>query len=527
MSSAFTPRECNLSDLAEDKPLLLSPTSLEFTPVITCPSSYTQDIFQPACYQLIQHPEYNSTLILRSEPLSDADDAFHVHTPQLHGYSAVRQIHRRIVPRRPGRDPPMEQLCTFYTEEKQGIDASPCVVILTPLLQDGKVLPYYHPDVLHLVFRYISTNDHLRVEVLRPAGRDNAGIAPKLYRTCQHLLTAIHRFSPSYTKNVFHDRLVPRDIYQDMYLLMRERHGVRCVQNWKEVTDPQKHVFEDIAIATYLILLWFYTYSREDAASPPVSSLPKSTDPGAHEDGIFNSWPRPSKGFIDMGCGNGLLTHILAWEGYAGLGIDLRARQSWAHYSGEWTRVALKTASIDPTCPVLEVEGEEVLPEGTFLIGNHADELTPWLPVLARLWNCSGYLSIPCCSWAWDCKWTRGYVDPEFCDSEAEEEGRASSPVAEDTILERIGLVDSKAGSTSTYAQYRGWAAQLSVRCGWVLECDVLRIPSTRNWAVVGRKLDSESAEKGARFARSRVELVRERGSFKAREPEGKAGREH
>lgn len=136
-------------------------------------------------------------------------------------------------------------------------------------------------------------------------------------------------------------------------------------------------------------------------------------------------------------------------------------------------------------------------------------------------------------------------MDPEFCDSEAEEEGRASSPVAEDTILERIGLVDSKAGSTSTYAQYRGWAAQLSVRCGWVLECDVLRIPSTRNWAVVGksrclfylhslnkrallgRKLDSESAEKGARFARSRVELVRERGSFKAREPEGKAGREH
>jgi tRNASer (uridine44-2'-O)-methyltransferase len=28
------------------------------------------------------------------------------------------------------------------------------------------------------------------------------------------------------------------------------------VKNWPEVTDPQKFVFEDIAIASYLLVLW-------------------------------------------------------------------------------------------------------------------------------------------------------------------------------------------------------------------------------------------------------------------------------
>ena len=44
-------------------------------------------------------------------------------------------------------------------------------------------------------------------------------------------------------KRVIHDCLVPREIYQDLYLIMRERHKY-LVDTWKEVTDPLKHVFE-------------------------------------------------------------------------------------------------------------------------------------------------------------------------------------------------------------------------------------------------------------------------------------------
>lgn len=33
-----------------------------------------------------------------------------------------------------------------------------------------------------------------------------------------------------------------------------------------------------------------------------------------------------------MGCGNGLLVHILNSEGYSGVGLDVRSRKMWAQY---------------------------------------------------------------------------------------------------------------------------------------------------------------------------------------------------
>lgn len=41
---------------------------------------------------------------------------------------------------------------------------------------------------------------------------------------------------------------------------------------------------------------------------------------------------------MDLGCGNGLLTHILASEGYEGFGVDIARRKVWDHY-GEGTRL--------------------------------------------------------------------------------------------------------------------------------------------------------------------------------------------
>jgi len=67
---------------------------------------------------------------------------------------------------------------------------------------------------------------------------------------------------------------------------------------WTEVTDPKKHVHKDIAIATYLMLLWNETKPK----------------------------------FVDMGCGNGLLVHILNSEGYRGIGLDVRSRKMWTQY---------------------------------------------------------------------------------------------------------------------------------------------------------------------------------------------------
>jgi len=186
---------------------------------------------------------------------------------------------------------------------------------------------------------------------------------------------------------------------------------------------------------------------------------------------------------INGRCGNGLLTHILVSEGYAGGGIDVRSRQSWVQYPQK-TQSQLRVFSFDPTSKKLP----PFLLPGVFIIGNHPDELTPWIPVIATMHKASGYLSIPCCAWSFDAKFersstpffplpNRGTVkEPSLIHSET------GLPIE---IVNNLNL--SGGGShTSSYSIYRIWLATLSLHCGWELECEVLRIPSTRNWAIVG-----------------------------------------
>lgn len=95
-------------------------------------------------------------------------------------------------------------------------------------------------------------------------------------------------------------RLVDLEMYQRKYMQLKETHGKKLIENWTESTDPEKFVHEDVAIATYLILLW------EEEDEKPT--------------------------FIDLGCGNGLLVYILSREGYTGRGVDIRRRNIWDAY---------------------------------------------------------------------------------------------------------------------------------------------------------------------------------------------------
>lgn len=62
-------------------------------------------------------------------------------------------------------------------------------------------------------------------------------------------------------------------------------------------------MYEDVAIATYLILVW-----RQERHANNSIEL---------------------QSFVDLGCGNGLLVYILSSEGHPGSGIDLRKRGIW------------------------------------------------------------------------------------------------------------------------------------------------------------------------------------------------------
>lgn len=67
-----------------------------------------------------------------------------------------------------------------------------------------------------------------------------------------------------------------------------------------------------------------------------------------------------------------------------GIGLDVRPRKIW---KTEFKDCTLIDSAVDPTTSNMG------LPEGVdFLIGNHSDELTPWIPVMAArsvllFWN--------------------------------------------------------------------------------------------------------------------------------------------
>ncbi|KAH9176343.1 DUF1613-domain-containing protein [Lactarius sanguifluus] len=506
----FNPSPCKGSDATT---LQFDQTRLSWTPIVTCPADFPPELFELAVSQLTHHPEYNSTLILRSEVIEESAEVFPVSVPLLRGLRPVRNTHRRLLPRRPTRDSGLEQHCTLYApSHPSGPDAfHPTVLVLTPILPSDGSLPYYYPTVTHLAFRIVpptsSESAVLRMEALPLPGTslDQGG---RLYRTCLSLLETLHRYGwgtlTHYKKRVLHDVLLPRETYQDLYLIMRERYK-HLIDDWHEVTDPLKHVFEDIGIATFLMLLWKDTYGPETI---PVDSTGPANEP-------WRRWPRPPGGFVDLGCGNGLLTHILVSEGYAGHGFDLRSRTSWAHYPPA-TQSRLLVRALDPTAAERSEDGQTttttartLLPADCFLIGNHADELTPWVPLLATRVRASGYLSIPCCAWGLDARFDRARDVPR-CDVDAE----------------TLNLGAGGEGVWSSYALYRAWLAWLSMHCGWAVEVEMLRIPSTRNWAIVGRKRVG-SSEEADDNVEELIEGVRKRGQFKTRRPEGKAGGDH
>ncbi|CAC5399348.1 TRM44 [Mytilus coruscus] len=146
--------------------------------------------------------------------------------------------------------------------------------------------------------------------------------------------------------------------------------------------------------------------------------------------------------FVDLGCGNGLLVHLLASEGHAGIGLDIRKRKIWNMYGKE---TVLKEVTVTPSA-------ENTFPEYDWLIGNHSDELTPWIPVIAARssYTCR-YFVLPCCHYDFDCKFS------------------------------------GKQQGLSNYRTYLNFVKEVGEVCGFNVEEDTLRIPSTKRVCFIGQ----------------------------------------
>ncbi|KAI5846183.1 hypothetical protein BZA05DRAFT_140960 [Tricharina praecox] len=467
--------------------------------LLTSRFPYKPSSFLASLHQMFEHPEHNTSWILRSDTLTPSESE-QPRSITLPSFATTRTLLRRFVPRNPHRDAPALQSCHFLTHASLSGEIRELVVYLNHC-DSAESTPYYLPKVrgvAWLLFPASSSDDdgddddggdETQYCVSLLYSYFNANGEPnnvRLERTAHHLLSRAIKLAggieAGYEKRVHHDLVIPREEFQDRYLALRAKHATRLVGGWREKTDPRKHVFEDILIATFLICLWERMYQGKEK----------------------KGW----MGFVDIGCGNGVLVDVLLREGWTGSGFDARARKSWDGFEAR-TRQRLREMVL---VPYLMDDGIETgkgehdgrFEEGTFIISNHTDELTPWTPILAAASNCP-FIAIPCCSH--DLSGAKKRFPPPK-DLQSEQSGDL-----------RLNMNLSK----STYASLCAYVERIARECGWVVEREVLRIPSTRNVAVIGRRRKTNflvdvaevvRREGGATGWRERVEELRKKESI-------------
>lgn len=324
--------------------------------IISCRAPFAAQHFKAALELMLNEPNITSSQILRAEIISDTS------TQQ-----GNRCLVRNLVPKQPEKDVVVVQRVLLSPIQTHGSQTSMHTEYqaLSQYSLDSATpaspsqLPYFYPKVAKFKYSYIGDScletGHVVISVLPFETMESLAVDPRYLRIWERLVKFIHRFGrgmrDGYQKRVHHDQVVDKKTYQDLYYILKNKYK-EWVLKWPEETDPSKHVFEDIGIATWLILLW------------------KSTG-------------EKNVRFVDVGCGNGFLTYLLTAEGYNGYGIDMSKRKIWNLFGD----CDLQERPIIPNKEVFDCN---------WVIGNHPDELTLWIPIMALRSNAS-FVIIPCC----------------------------------------------------------------------------------------------------------------------------------
>lgn len=455
----------------------------------------------------------------------EVSSAVSARPPVIRGFELHRTVVRRLIPRKPQLDKPLEQSCFIYhdTASERESKKKQALVVYYPHCTTSDAMPWYHPKVQGLAYLYTDPSAVEASADTTPASALSVHYLPfpdtpsplpdRLTRTFQSLLKTMIRllklpskcpsqvldrqlaksFTASTTTTIttmpltpssLKDTILPQHTVQNTYTRLKQTYAADLISRWIEKTEPSKHVFEDLSIAAFLIELWTSMYSS------------KST---------FNS----TAGFVDIACGNGVLVYVLIKEGWKGWGFDARRRKTW-DVLGDDVSACLHEKLCVPrpfseSMRTGEFEGVDthdgVFAAGTFIVSNHADELTCWTPVLAALPDPGRplpFLAIPCCSHALDGSRKR-YTLKEVAESlegadrvgelDNGEEG-SIQPVVGDLKAMRAAKQQANAhgDDKSMYACLTRKTAALAQEVGMDVELTLMRIPSTRNIGVVGNR---------------------------------------
>ncbi|KAK6006515.1 hypothetical protein QM012_006925 [Aureobasidium pullulans] len=508
----------------------------QWQPMLESACTFEPEMFLKVMHNLIKNPNIMSTHLFRADILYDSDgdhtiiegpsttqfSDFIKHLKQeyrpryteLPGYKWERTYVRQLVPRNRQLDRDLPQTCHFYTCQDESSTRN--LILYIPHVDKSEDMPWYHPRVRAVAFSHDWTAaSKMGVVAVHYSLFPDVPLDSRLERTALQLLTKIHKHSKGqqagYQKRVHHDQVVPQKTFQETYARLKSTYAKSLIEGWAEVTDPAKHVFEDLGIASFLIELWKVMYDC-DAATIDGGHTAKPAENGRKP---------PFPGFVDIGCGNGLLVNILTKEGFSGWGFDARHRKSWETFAPEvqskLAECILVPRVLDPQAPIAEdkkmsdvleqVEAVNLLREqdfhdgtfkkGTFIVSNHADELTPWTPLLAYL-NDSPFIAIPCCSHNLaGARWRApiSKAAKEKAAAQRRQESSAKDIETKDQLRENqaaeTGSLKKPAGTKnvqSAYASLCDYVSGLADDVGFVVEAEILRIPSTRNTCILGRK---------------------------------------
>lgn len=538
-----------LSETLQKSPLEITSSSEEWVTSSDLEEknlSFTPDVVTDLNTFLLAHPNLNSSVLFRADILFDSagvlttpgdEDADGEHSTEtgegdvqplpawtITGFRLTRTVVRKMIPRNPRLDRPLDQTCHFYEAETEPADADSKRILFTwtPHVSSKDELPYYHPKIRALGFMYDFKHE-LSNERGQGQGQGQMSIHVHLYkdepitnrleRTLSSLLdTQIRlarnsntvRQSDGSNRKPNKDNVVSRRQVQDTYTRLKATYAGHLCQRWVEDTEPSKHVFEDLAITAFCVELWRIMYG----VAPLAETGNRPREGEYHPD-----FP----GFVDVACGNGVLVYVLLMEGYRGWGFDARKRKSWSIFP-EFVQAQLKESVYIPKPfsdsltgqggPDLGVQTHTgMFGENTFIISNHADELTVWTPLMAALSNPSlplPFLAIPCCSHSLSGARYR-YPPPrkqkttESTSSQPDQEQPQTGDLKalqrakqESQPSEGMHSNDSMYGSLTTKAM------TIAEEIGYDIEKTMLRIPSTRNMGVVGGRKTTTERWKGA-----------------------------